>query len=68
MVRPTLQAEKIEWLQQNGTKRPPPRWQRVLGRSMSRKRCVVAMVGDGINDAPVCFLSFSSFYGLLIVA
>jgi hypothetical protein len=48
-----LQAEKIEWLQHNGAKRPSLRWQHMLGRSIPKERCIVAMVGDGINDAPV---------------
>ncbi|KAG2156045.1 heavy metal translocatin [Suillus clintonianus] len=51
-VLPQQKAEKIEWLQHNGAKRPSSRWQRILHRSMSNQRCIVAMVGDGINDAP----------------
>ncbi|KAG1754023.1 heavy metal translocatin [Suillus paluster] len=51
-VLPQQKAEKIEWLQHNGAKRPSSRWQRVLSRSTSNERCIIAMVGDGINDAP----------------
>lgn len=52
-VLPQEKAEKIAWLQQVGMKRPSPVWKRVLRMKELNERCIVAMVGDGINDAPV---------------
>ncbi|KAG1833117.1 heavy metal translocatin [Suillus variegatus] len=68
-VLPQQKAENIEWLQHNGAKRPSSRWRRMLGRSTSNERCVVAMVGDGINDAPVstgCDIALSSASFILL--
>jgi cation transport ATPase len=47
-------AEKVAWLQRTGTKRETAaRWKLpFVGRRLN-DRCVVAMLGDGINDAPV---------------
>jgi hypothetical protein len=47
------QAEKIRWLQDAGMKRPLPIWRKFFGKVRLNERCIVAMVGDGINDAPV---------------
>ena len=52
-VLPQEKAEKIAWLQQVGMKRPLPAWKRMIGINRLNARCIVAMVGDGINDAPV---------------
>ncbi|KAF9651155.1 heavy metal translocatin [Thelephora ganbajun] len=49
-VLPHEKAQKIQWLQQVGTKKPRSSLSKIFGGGLN-KRAIVAMTGDGINDA-----------------
>ncbi|THH19785.1 hypothetical protein EW146_g1467 [Bondarzewia mesenterica] len=50
-VLPHEKAQKVRWLQESGPKKRLSKWHGVLRKRLN-ERCIVAMVGDGINDAP----------------
>jgi Cu+-exporting ATPase len=57
-VLPHEKAQRIQWLQQVGVKRPESGLSRIFGGRLNQ-RAIVAMTGDGINDAAVSSTSFS---------
>ena len=57
-VLPHEKAHKVEWLQQVGAKRTATGFSEIFGGRLN-KRAIVAMTGDGINDAAVSSTLFS---------